>query len=84
MCLGVPGRIVEIPSGRPDVARVDVQGVARDINVALLADAPPGVGDWVMIHLGFALERMTEAEAMDALGLLRDEAMAQRAVEAIG
>ncbi len=84
MCLGVPGRIVEMSGGRPDVARVDVQGVARDINVALLEDAPPGIGDWVMIHLGFALERMTEAEAMDALGLLRDEAMAQHAVEAIG
>ena len=84
MCLGIPAQIVEVLSERPDVARVDVQGVVRDINLALLEDSPPGAGDWVMIHLGFALERMTEAEAMDALGLLRDEAMAQHAVEAIG
>lgn len=84
MCLGVPGQIVEMPAGRPDIARVDVQGAARDINVALLADAPPAIGEWVMIHLGFALERMTEAEAMDALGLLTDEAMGQRGVEAVG
>lgn len=84
MCLGVPGRIVEMSGGRPDVVRVDVQGVVRDINVALLEDAPPGIGDWLMIHLGFALERMTEAEAMDALGLLKDEAMAQGGLEAVG
>ena len=84
MCLGIPGQIVALSNERPDVARVDVQGVVRDISVALLEDSPPGTGDWVMIHLGFALERMTEAEAMDALGLLRDEAMARSAVEAVG
>jgi len=69
---------------RPDVARVDVQGVVRDINIALLEDSPPAAGDWVMIHLGFALEPMTEAESEDALGLLRDEAMAQAGVGAVG
>ena len=79
MCLGIPGQVVALSNDRPDVARVDVQGVVRDINIALLQDSPPAAGDWVMIHLGFALEPMTEAEAMDAMGLLRDEAMAQDA-----
>ena len=84
MCLGIPGQVVALSNERPDVARVDVQGVVRDINIALLEDSPPVAGDWVMIHLGFALEPMTEADAMDALGLLRDEAMAQDVVAAVG
>ena len=66
MCLGIPGRIIERSPVEPDLARVDVEGVVRDINMALLADDPPRPGDWVLIHLGFALERMTEEEAQEA------------------
>ena len=67
MCLGLPGRIIERSADQPDIARVDVDGVPRDVNVSLLDDDPPGPGDWVLIHLGFALERMTEAEARESL-----------------
>lgn len=62
-----------IPPERPEFARVDVEGVVRDIHLGLLVDDLPGVGDWIVIHLGFALERMTEAEAKDALGFFKGE-----------
>jgi hydrogenase expression/formation protein HypC len=66
MCLGIPGRILEIPADQPDLGRVDVEGVIREINLVLLADDPPAPGDWVLIHLGFALNRMTEDEVAEA------------------
>lgn len=67
MCLGIPGRIIERSPVDPDLARVDVEGVVRDINVALLEDDPPQPGEWVLIHLGFALEKMTAEEANEVL-----------------
>lgn len=66
MCLGIPGRVTELPSAHPDIGRVDVEGVVRDINLAIMSDDPPAVGDWVLIHLGFALQKMTEEEAAEA------------------
>ncbi len=70
MCLGIPGRIVELATDRPDFARVDVEGVMRDVNVALMDEDPPQPGDWVLIHLGFALQSMTEDEVADARSTL--------------
>jgi hydrogenase expression/formation protein HypC len=67
MCLGIPGRIVERPADDPDHALVDVDGTIRTINLALLEDAPPRPGEWIRIHLGFALEKMSEAEARETL-----------------
>lgn len=69
MCLGIPGKVVEL-TARPDISRVDVEGVVRDINMGLLEDDPPQPGQWIMIHLGFALQRMTEQEARDALDVM--------------
>lgn len=68
MCLGIPGRIVELSPGA-DLARVDVAGVVREINLALL-DGPFRPGDHILIHSGFALERMSEQDARDALAAL--------------
>lgn len=65
MCLGIPGRVLAPSAERPDHAHVDVEGVVREINMALLEDDPPGPGDWILIHLGFALQTMTEAEVAD-------------------
>ena len=62
MCLGIPGLVVDLSTQHPDLARVDVEGVIRDINMALLEDDPAVPGDWILIHLGFALQKMTEAE----------------------
>jgi hydrogenase expression/formation protein HypC len=70
MCLGIPGEIVEILSDRADLAMVDVCGVKRAINISLLADDPPLPGQWILIHVGFALSKIDEAEASAALDFL--------------
>jgi hydrogenase expression/formation protein HypC len=70
MCLGIPGRIVDLAPDRPEIARVEVDGRLREVNVMLLDDARPKPGDWVLIHLGFALQTMTEDEAAETLSLL--------------
>jgi hydrogenase expression/formation protein HypC len=70
MCLGIPGRIVDRSADHPDLARVDVEGTIREINLALLEEDPPQPGDWILIHLGFALEKMTEAEAYETLATM--------------
>ncbi len=73
MCLGIPGQIVEI-SDRSDLrAKVDVAGVRREVSVALIGIDGPDcaqVGDWVLVHLGFALSKIDEAEAKETLGAL--------------
>ncbi len=68
MCLGVPGRIVkvvEVLDQQPHLATADISGVQRDVNVGLLVDEPGGigVGDWVLVHVGFAMAKIDEEEA---------------------
>lgn len=72
MCLGIPGQIVEIVDAENHIAKVEVSGVRRAVNVALLADGPDSVevGDWVLIHVGFAISRIDEDEARRTLDLL--------------
>ncbi|GIH93534.1 HypC/HybG/HupF family hydrogenase formation chaperone [Planobispora siamensis] len=70
MCLGIPGEVIEILSDRPDLARVDVSGVKRAINIGLLAGERVEPGDWVLIHVGFALSKIDEAEARAATEFL--------------
>ena len=71
MCLGIPGEVVELYDDRPDLAKVDVSGVRRAINIGLLeGDDRPVVGDWILIHVGFALSKIDEAEAAAALEFL--------------
>jgi hydrogenase expression/formation protein HypC len=70
MCLGLPGRIVEVLPGG-EVAVVDVVGVRREINLALL-DGPFQPDDHILIHSGFALERITAEEARDALDVFAE------------
>jgi hydrogenase expression/formation protein HypC len=72
MCLAVPGQIVEFIDRERHAARVSVAGVRRSVNVALLDDCDPplATGDWVLIHVGFALSRVDEAEALATLQLL--------------
>jgi hydrogenase expression/formation protein HypC len=70
MCLGIPGEIVEILSDRPDLAMVAVSGVRRAINIGLLEDEAVAVGDWILIHVGFALSKIDETEAEAALDFL--------------
>jgi hydrogenase expression/formation protein HypC len=67
--LAIPGQILEITDEANRLARVDVVGVRRIVNVGLLQAAEPG--DWVLIHVGFALSRIDEHEAAATLELLR-------------
>ncbi|CAA9402602.1 MAG: Hydrogenase assembly chaperone HypC/HupF [uncultured Propionibacteriaceae bacterium] len=67
MCLGIPGRVVELVDGFADqLALVDVQGAQRRVNVGML-DEPPREGAWILIHMGFAMEVIDEEEAERAL-----------------
>lgn len=66
MCLGIPGQVVELDAN-PHLAKVDVAGVRRMVNVGLLEDEGIAVGDWVLIHVGFAMARIDEEEAARAL-----------------
>jgi hydrogenase expression/formation protein HypC len=68
MCLAVPGQVLEVVDEANRIARVDVAGVLRNVNIGLLDDAGPG--DWVLIHVGFALSKVDEEEAVATLGLL--------------
>src|SRR5579872_1218216 len=71
MCLGIPGEVIELLPEQPDLARVDVSGVKRVINIGLLTDDPPEPGEWVLIHVGFALSKIDEAEAASAMQFLK-------------
>ncbi|HLU57738.1 MAG TPA: HypC/HybG/HupF family hydrogenase formation chaperone [Pseudonocardia sp.] len=70
MCLGIPGEVVEVGVDRPDLAMVDVSGVKRAINIGLLDEGEVGPGDWVLIHVGFAMSKIDEAEAKAAMEFL--------------
>jgi hydrogenase expression/formation protein HypC len=71
MCLGIPGELVEMPADDTDLALVSVAGVRRRVNVGLLIDEDDlRVGDWILIHVGFALAKIDEAEAQAALEML--------------
>jgi hydrogenase expression/formation protein HypC len=91
MCLGIPGQLVAMDAGNDHLAKVDVAGVKRVINVGLLEDEPLGVGDWVLIHVGFAMSKIDEEEAERAMEGLRlmgqaylDEVEALRASQIAG
>jgi hydrogenase expression/formation protein HypC len=70
MCLGIPGEVIELHPEQPDLAKVDVSGVRRMINIGLLTDDPPVPGEWVLIHVGFALSKIDEHEAAAAMEFL--------------
>ena len=71
MCLGIPGQIVEFVDEVNHIAKVDVSGVKRNVNVALVRPEGIAAGDWVLIHVGFAMSKIDEREAKETLDLLR-------------
>jgi hydrogenase expression/formation protein HypC len=71
MCLGIPGQIVELLHEHEHLASVDVSGVGRTINIGLLEDEHLVPGDWVLIHVGFAMSKIDEEEAHLALTSLQ-------------
>ncbi|PIE06846.1 MAG: HypC/HybG/HupF family hydrogenase formation chaperone [Rhodobacterales bacterium] len=83
MCLGIPGQIVEITDESRMMALADVSGVRREVNVApvLEGDIADLVGKWVLIHVGFAMSLIDEAEAAATLDALRELGEAQEALQ---
>ena len=87
MCLGIPGQIVEITDADNLMAKVDVGGVRRNINIACVVDEgqPPSsrLGDWVLVHVGFAMSLIDEDEAHKTLALLNQLGEVQEEIEAM-
>ena len=87
MCLGIPGRIVKIDDASKMLATADVSGVRRQINIACVVDdehpLQACVGDWVLIHVGFAMSRIDEAEAAETLRILDQLGEAQQELDAM-
>ena len=71
MCLGIPGQIVAMVDEENNIAKVEVSGVRRNVNVALVRPEGIAPGDWVLIHVGFAMSKIDEQEARETLQLLR-------------
>lgn len=72
MCLAIPGKIVEIVDEVNRIAKVDVGGVRRNVNVAMLDEGDAQIGNYVLIHVGFAMSKIDEHEAEETLRLLNE------------
>ena len=87
MCLGIPGQIVAIDDAAKRLATVAVGGVRRQVNIVCIVDDehPPEscVGDWVLVHVGFAMARIDEAEAAETLRILTELGEAQAELAAM-
>jgi hydrogenase expression/formation protein HypC len=87
MCLGIPGRVIAITDALNKLGMVDVCGVRRQINLACVTDdthpVESCIGDWVLVHVGFAMSRIDQHEAELTLDLLRQLGEAQSEIEAM-
>jgi hydrogenase expression/formation protein HypC len=72
MCLAIPGKIVEIVDEDNQIAKVEVGGVKRNVNIGMLAKEEARVGDYVLIHVGFAMSKVDEHEAEETLRVLKE------------
>lgn len=70
MCLAIPGKIVEIVDTENQIAKVEVGGVRRNVNIGMLDDTK--IGDYVLVHVGFAMSKVDEKEAQETLRLLEE------------
>jgi hydrogenase expression/formation protein HypC len=87
VCLAIPGKIIELDSQNPQQAIVDVVGVRRKVDLGLLSDDPAAPGDWVLIHVGFAMSKISETDAADqmrTLTMLGEAAAAMEEVRGYG
>jgi hydrogenase expression/formation protein HypC len=83
MCLAIPGKIVELVSGQAHLGTVEVTGVRRRVDLGLLQDDMPAVGDWVLIHVGFAMTRISEQDAIEQMHLLHMLGETEQAIEEV-
>lgn len=86
MCLGIPGQILAITDPAQPLALVDIGGVRRPVNIACIVDeehpTESCVGDWVLVHVGFAMNRIDPEEAQLTLDMLEEMAAIQETVAA--
>jgi hydrogenase expression/formation protein HypC len=83
MCLAIPGKIIDIVEGSPTVGTVEVVGVRRKVDLGLLQDDMPRPGDWVLIHVGFAMSRISEEDALDQMRTLAMLGEAEQAMQEV-
>ncbi|NND76539.1 MAG: HypC/HybG/HupF family hydrogenase formation chaperone [Ilumatobacter sp.] len=72
MCVGIPAQVVELGSPERHVATVDVEGVRREVNTIMVDDEGLAVGEWVLLHVGFAMSKIDEDEAAKTLEFMRE------------
>jgi hydrogenase expression/formation protein HypC len=70
MCLAIPGQITELLDDHHSLAMVDILGVRRKVSIELLLDDPPILGDWVLVHVGFAMSKISDERAAEQLEML--------------
>jgi len=87
MCLGIPGKIIEISDEKNLLAKVDVSGIQRQVNIACIIDEDHPletcVGNWVLVHVGFAMSRIDEEEAQKTLKVLAELGEVQQELDAM-
>lgn len=83
MCLAIPGKIIKLLAEDRDLAIVDILGVRRKVDLGLLQDDRPRAGDWVLIHVGFAMSKISEVDALDQLRMLTDLGETDAAMEEV-
>src|ERR1700733_8206272 len=83
MCLAIPGRVLEIAADNRNSALVDVVGMRRRVDLGLLEDDRPVPGDWVLIHVGFAMSKISEADAREQMEMLEMLGECEAAVEEV-
>ena len=72
MCVGIPARVVELEPSGPHTAIVDVDGAQREVNTVMVDDEGLAVGEWVLLHVGFAMSKIDAAEAAETLAFMRE------------
>ena len=87
MCLGIPGQVVSISDAENKLALVEIGGIRREVNLACIVDedhrVEDCVGDWVLVHVGFAMSRIDEAQAAETLQILTQLGEVQEEMAAI-
>jgi hydrogenase expression/formation protein HypC len=83
MCLAIPAKIVEILEANGSQATVEIAGVRRKVDLGLLQDDMPHPGDWVLIHVGFAMSKISEQDALDQMNTLKMLGETEEAMEEV-
>ena len=83
MCLAIPGKIVEFVPGQAHLGTVEVAGVRRKVDLGLLQDDMPVIGDWILIHVGFAMTKISEQDAMEQMHLLHLLGETEQAIDEV-